>query len=717
MPDTNFLFDERIYRTLTVNRAKTDPSTLFIVPGVTQMTYAGSYYESPAAAIQSGINKEEELTSPGVKYDSNTISTIRASAQNRAQAIIEANKNNAPYYNAPLSFIHPYALLRLNSKQTFDSSGKAITSGIIDKAGEQKWYEVDSSGLIGNTNTNNYAKNPTTADLISWSKSDPRGRFTYMFQDFVFCKYWNRIENNRMITLRRYPAPVVDAVEPADYNGPDKLPEVLKNIGNNNNDNLPYPTKNVFAPLATAITYFGEGTGNSLKDLLTFAYQYNWDEMETDVWDTTSSQIEEGDILNGSAQWLSGGLSVLAQATGIIRDLRGIEQINSIHAVGLPPDPYEHGPYENRILGPVNVINNSYKRKRGLKFTHDSLVLSFEYMSRPIAHVNNKAIMLDLLANILTMTYSSAVFFGGAHKYRTEHPAIYPWRNTNSLNKIYKGQLFGKDGAWHDVLSEVFNQSNANWILDLANGITNAVKAVASDLIATITGRKQSDEEKTQNENAKGKGANIANTIMGTAGRAIAAKFLKGKQAPWLQNARALLTGEPVGDWHLMIGNPLNPIAMIGNLIVTNSKIEFSDELGPDDFPIGFKAEITLQHAMGRDKDGIEAMFNRGAGRIYILPDDFVSSADGESTVDKYSGDNNPFEGTFKANGEYGVLATTGSYYVKGSTTPLWSSKDRRTTTGVYTPTLSSSTFNINNNAVVVVNDFKTQAWQMHSTL
>ena len=43
---------------------------------------------------------------------------------------------------------------------------------------------------------------------------------------------------------------------------------------------------------------------------------------------------------------------------------------------------------------------------------------------------------------------------------------------------------------------------------------------------------------------------------MGTAGRAIAAKFLKGKQAPWLQNARALLTGEPVGDWHLMIGNP-----------------------------------------------------------------------------------------------------------------------------------------------------------------
>ena len=709
------LFDERIYRTLTIKGTSDNRNGLFIVPGVTQMTYAGSYYESPAAAIQSGIDKIEELTDPNSDTNKEPFNSIRQSADDRAKAIINANKNNAQFYNAPLSFIHPYALLRLNSAQTTDASGNVIASGIIDKAGEQKWYEEDSTGLPDNSK--NYAKNPTTADLISWSKSDPRGRFTYMFQDFVFCKYWNRIENNRMITLRRYPAPVVDAVEPADYNGADKLPDVVKDVGNNNTDNLPYPTENVFAPLATAITYFGEGTGNSLKELLGFAYQYNWDEMETDVWDTTSSQIEEGNITNGP-QWLAGGLSVLAQATGIIRDLQGVEKIRSQHAVGLPPDPYSQGPYENRILGPVNVINNSYKRKRGLKFTHDSLTLTFEYMSRPIANVNNKAIMLDLLANILTMTYSSAIFFGGAHKYRTEYPAIYPWRNTNSLNKIYRGKLFGKESAWYDVLGEVFNRENGNWILDLANGITNAVKAVASDLIAAVTGKTQSSEEKEQNENDKKRGKTIVNTVMGTAGRAVAAKFLKGKQAPWLQNARALLTGEPVGDWHLMIGNPLNPIAMIGNLIVTNSKIEFSDELGPDDFPIGFKAQITLQHAMGRDKDGIEAMFNRGAGRIYILPDDFVSSADGESTVDKYTGKNNPFKDTFKTNGEYGVLATTGSYYAKGSTTSLWSSKDRRTRTGTYTPTLSANTGGtINGKEVFAINDFKTQAWQMHSTL
>ena len=74
--------------------------------------------------------------------------------------------------------------------------------------------------------------------------------------------------------------------------------------------------------------------------------------------------------------------------------------------------------------------------------------------------------------------------------------------------------------------------------------------------------------------------------ITGTAGRALAAKWVKGTNAPWLTSAHALLTGDPVGDWHLTIGNPLNPIAMIGNLIVEDAEYEFSNELGPDDFPI-----------------------------------------------------------------------------------------------------------------------------------
>jgi len=79
-----------------------------------------------------------------------------------------------------------------------------------------------------------------------------------------------------------------------------------------------------------------------------------------------------------------------------------------------------------------------------------------------------------------------------------------------------------------------------------------------------------------------------------------------------------MLSGYPVGEWHLVVGNPLNPIAMIGNLICTNVKINFNDELGPDDFPTEIKASFTLAPGRQRHRGDWESMFNRGNGRLYL---------------------------------------------------------------------------------------------------
>jgi hypothetical protein len=103
------------------------------------------------------------------------------------------------------------------------------------------------------------------------------------------------------------------------------------------------------------------------------------------------------------------------------------------------------------------------------------------------------------------------------------------------------------------------------------------------------------------------------------------------------QAIHALLTGAPVGEWHLTIGPPMNPIMMMGNMVCTGAKVEFNDELGPDDFPTEIKATITLEHGMPRDREAIESMFNKGRGRIYSLPkgyEESLSSAD-MSAVDK----------------------------------------------------------------------------------
>jgi len=84
--------------------------------------------------------------------------------------------------------------------------------------------------------------------------------------------------------------------------------------------------------------------------------------------------------------------------------------------------------------------------------------------------------------------------------------------------------------------------------------------------------------------------------------------------------ANALLTGESTGQWHLTVGNPLNPMAVIGNLICTKTQVSFKGGLGVDDFPEILEVEVSLKPGRPRDKGEIESMFNSGRGRFYLVP-------------------------------------------------------------------------------------------------
>ena len=645
--DSLNIFDDRIEKIIGTSNGSGDVRLSRLLPynsnvGVSAEeragllgSFVGDYFETPEAVRVSARERLNELVA--ASENKTTIDEVIKTPE--GQKIIDFATRRIKYiqdktkllgssnnYLAPYSLIHPYALIKLAGATGASSSSSGVDS-LIDVAYKRKWYEVDSAN-------GGYAKNPTTTAIINWGAQDERGRFPYSFTDFVFCKYWNKIQNNRMITLRRYPNPVTDSVEPGNY-----ISEASGEALGKENAPDANPAKTPFAPLCTAVTYFGEGTENVLSDILAFTVGYEWEEIESDVWKTTSTQPEEGNITNGLDTYVTGPLNSFAKMTGILSDLRGKNKIIPTDAVGLPPDPYHEGPYENRILGPMNVINKVHKRKRGLTFSQDGLTITFDYVSRPISHVNNKAVMLDLLANIMLMTSSSGTFFGGLHRYRCEHPAVYPWRSTGTLDKLYKGKLFGKDGAISNVLSEAFSTDNFTFAMNFAKDILNDIVSAAGNLLNKILGR--------DTGNTKEDSSTAIKRAEGTMGRAIAAKYLKGATIPWLQGAKALLTGDPIGDWHLTIGNPLNPIATIGNLIVESGEIKFSDELGPDDFPIGFTAKIKLKHGMGRDKDAVESMFNRGYGRIYSLPDHFKSSADGETRVDDFTGtdlDNNRVE-------------------------------------------------------------------------
>lgn len=639
------LFDSRVYRQLELyNDSGGNSLVNTFYPHYDYGSFASEFHETPES-----IQKILDEGGQDISADE------RRLLEERRDYIKKFMEGNNAKYLAQRSFIHPYALVKLagsyGSKETLE---KRLT---YDMYNSRKYYEIDGDPTF----SGNYSKSPTTTTLIRWGSESKKGTTPYSFQDFAFCKWWNKIENNRLITLRRYAMPVTDNIEFPDY-------DVSENGDSGDNttfkssDGTVYKgsdSKSPFVPLATAVTYFGEGTGNSLSTILSFSAKYNWksigEENKTPI-DISTTQSDAGmglvsnDFMGGA---VTSGLGTIAKTFGFLGEVANSGKSMNLEGSpgSAPPDPYKNGPYENRILGPVNVITKTWRRERGLEFTQDGLSITFEYVARPIAGVNNKAVILDLLSNMLILTYSSGSWFGGMWRYRASgNPALYPFKYGDAMNKMYKGQLFGKNGAVASLTSEVFKDGGNL----LTTFLPDAVSAVSSFFNGAMNSIKSLF---TKDANQKAESEDAARSSWDTffqtgtvkaIQKVIAAKALKGTTVPFIQGQRALLTGEPVGDWHLTIGNPLNPIAMIGNLIVKDFNVTFSDELGPDDFPIGFKAVIKLDHGLGRDRDAIESMFNRGFGRIYTLDDRFRSSADGETKVDNYTGGQNTSEGRLK---------------------------------------------------------------------
>lgn len=536
---------------------------------------------------------------------------------------------------------------------------------IFDVRDKKRFYDIniDDSSDVTSVLT------PTTTNIIRLGNADKWGRTPYKFQDFVFCKYWNVIPNNRLITLRKYSAPTYDNL---NFTG-------QKNIIDANN-----PQEQMFAPIATVLTYFGGDSGNTLNSLMTFTTGVNWTESEEGkIWDVTgddgsnTNELVEDLLLNGRDFGRTGGMkpinSILSGAGELMNKFISFDKflgffdqtgydLNVANADKLfnesKVDPYSNGPYTNRILGPINRINKVYKRKEGIKF-NQTLNVKCSYIARPIGNVNTKAALLDILANALLIGSANAVFWGGGYRFKIT-PYLDPWGGNfgrkNALEQLYKGKIFGKDGGISAIfhgftknlqdstgnfsssgLKSLFAQG-AGFIGEIFNQTIGSLLGISSDGLLDSLGLSSSDTEK---------GKNKADAFADNVEKLWQSKVIQKTQYPNIQGFHAMLLGEPVGDLHLTVGNPLNPIMVIGNLICDDMKVSFGEELGPDDFPLEMNIEYTLKHGMERDRAAIESMFNRGSGKIYDLPDYIKASSDYETKVDAFTG------GTGFRNGEF----------------------------------------------------------------
>ena len=549
------------------------------------------------------------------------------------------------------SIMNPYSLTKLVGGLSIH--GNTAENYMYDIRDHRRFYAMQ------NSNDNFTAiSNPTVTELIKWSNADQWGRTPYSFQDFVYCKYFGLIPNNRLITFRRYTSPTYDNLQFENMYGDQQQTTQNENGTTQaqaaNTLSTENTTNKTFSPLATVITWFGGDTGNSLNSLMSFSTGTNWEDLKSDIWNVEGDTGESPQAVIDKFLGTSYGKFYLA-ANGKFNEPEDIFK----QRTGLNQDPWD-STYRNRVQGPINRIDAVKRRVAGIKFSQ-SLNIKCSYKAKAIGGINPKAALLDVLGNCMEMCSPHAVFWGGGHRFMID-PRIYPfhdggWRD-NFMARIYEGKFLGDDGAIATVLSgfkKVGEDGKGHFDFDTAKGLLGKLGGTALGLLGSAissisdmfggvgfltnasekvfqAGADVSGEEK---DAIKEKAGNILTNLK----QMWHNRMMSATALPSIKVGGNILVGEPTGEWHLTVGNPLNPIMVIGNLICTEMKVSWDDEIGPDDFPIGFSVDYTIEHAMARDSEGIQSMFNRGMGKFYALPDYITTSSEQTTWVDKYTKD------------------------------------------------------------------------------
>jgi hypothetical protein len=221
---------------------------------------------------------------------------------------------------------------------------------------------------------------------------------------------------------------------------------------------------------------------------------------------------------------------------------------------------------------------------------------------RAYDNINPRSALIDLIGNILEVTYRRGKFWGGDRKLIGPPQDMGPFNKTsafidNAFDKL--GGFFSSliDGGinFQDILGKIGSTFNnlIGQAMNLAkgNGLSEAGSALAEKIRSLNSTTAFTEAAKGYLKNALGR--------------------------PTLYAWQSLLSGDDVGLWHVTIGNPRNPILSMGNLILTNAQITHTGPLGIDDFPSELKLSVTLKHARPRDLTEISRMYTKGAATIY----------------------------------------------------------------------------------------------------
>lgn len=500
--------------------------------------------------------------------------------------------------------------------------------------GIQKIGPTKNTPLVDNINVDKYCSNRTKfnkdfADCsitklceLSAQKDGELGQARYKYSDFMYCKDLG-MPNNRLITLRRFALPVGDIImgPPSTVTGEDSnAADVPGDIGR-------------------MLCYF-DTEDNKLEDIINYSFNAKFERKEAKIQEKDSKEDERpsplGMLLNTmSSQYRT---SFLKSTTGTNNLMDwGLSKLNIYKAAskhgGNSDSWYRNNPVmtgqnydQNKVYEPPNTIRSMYIYDGNLEFKH-SFTLTFNYTLRSYDNINPKAAMLDLLANITAVTYRRGNFWGGRQQINGPQPNAAGWRKANNiidkawdkLGGVFQGMI---DGGF-DMSAMLGNLANS--FGQMIKGAVAGLQTAATQLVSFASGKGLTGEtKKTVQKVGAFVGPMLKSKLKDTLGR------------PQIYAFNSLLSGDNTGLWHVTIGNPRNPIAVMGNMIVTDTKIQHYGPLGMDDFPTGIKVTVTLEHARPRDMVDIQKMYTRGMSSIYVNmknPKDATYTKKGERWV------------------------------------------------------------------------------------
>lgn len=448
--------------------------------------------------------------------------------------------------------------------------------------------------------------NPTASNIIRHSKQ-PNAAFgpaPYSITDFIYCKNYGLIPNNRLVTLRRFPMPVQDNMK-----------------GNGKTD---------LVPLAQAVTWFGADTKNTLNNVIPhLSWDMPWKPLDAQdgQQDTVSmenvSSKELLDMINGIGvgnvkastllkSTLGKGLVNIAsilQVAGASTDANNNKLADANGSLQKNKEFNENlynqtGPKWNEIYGGTNYVTQTYIRdsmNKANSWFSAKADIKFHYSLKSYAGIKPKIAMLDIISNFLQLTYLNLEWKGSFSRFLpTAGVTGYPGIDAEITRLYYANKPVEATKLAAAVVAlqmAAGAQAIGNLVFDEKEVIERVATDRGGDIVAT---------------DINGKKFTLENLTAAAAGNVQGYKNIAKK--PF--SMRAKLSGEAIGEWHLVVGNPLQPIATIGNLICTGCTMEFGDELGPDDFPSEIIFTVSLKPGQPRDKFAIENMFNLGGGSL-----------------------------------------------------------------------------------------------------